>query len=88
MLDKKRKECYTETAEEIKEKKQIRFTYSRTKEIKEENDMNDMQETVLENELNTGDYTAAREVCEKFSADEEKDTAEATSARLFAMLVA
>ncbi len=50
--------------------------------------MNEKQEAVLENELNKGDYTAAREVCEKFSADEEKDTAEATSARLFAMLVA
>lgn len=50
--------------------------------------MNEKQEAVLENELNKGDYTAVREVCEKFSADEEKDTAEATSARLFAMLVA
>lgn len=38
-------------------------------------------------ELN-GDYSAAREVCEKFSAEEEKDNAEATAARLFAMLVA
>ena len=54
-------------------------------------DMNELNEKLeLENgsELVNGDYTAAREVCEKFSAEEDKDNAEATAARLFAMLVA
>lgn len=55
------------------------------------NEMNEMNEKLeLENgsERVNGDYTAASEVCEKFSAEEEKDNAEATAARLFAMLIA
>ena len=51
-------------------------------------DMNEKSELQNGSELVNGDYTAAREVCEKFSAEEEKDNAEATAARLFAMLVA
>ncbi len=52
------------------------------------NELNEKQEAVKEYELENGDYTAAREVCERFSAEEDKDNAEATAARLFAMLVA
>lgn len=35
-----------------------------------------------------GDYDTALKVCEDFSADEERDEAQSTAARLFAMLVA
>lgn len=52
------------------------------------NELNEKLELESGSELVNGDYTAAREVCEKFSAEEEKDNAEATAARLFAMLVA
>ena len=51
-------------------------------------ELNEKSELQKGSELVNGDYTAAREVCEKFSAEEEKDNAEATAARLFAMLVA
>ena len=52
------------------------------------NELNEMLELENGSELVNGDYTAAREVCERFSAEEDKDSAEATAARLFAMLVA
>ena len=52
------------------------------------NELNDKMELQNGSERVNGDYTAAREVCEKFSAEEDKDNAEATAARLFAMLVA
>ena len=52
------------------------------------NELNEKLELENGSELVNGDYAAAREVCEKFSAEEEKDDAEATAARLFAMLVA
>ena len=52
------------------------------------NELNEKLELESGSELVNGDYTAARKVCEKFSAEEDKDNAEATAARLFAMLVA
>lgn len=50
--------------------------------------MDELRENKSSSELINGDYTAACEVCEKFSSEEEKDNAESTAARLFAMLVA
>lgn len=52
------------------------------------NEMNEKTELEIGSDRVNGDYTAASEVCEKFSAEEDKDSAEATAARLFAMLVA